>query len=157
MPAIAEFFAAFADHVIVGVGWHHPRRDAQALFHFFEPRRHFRRAVALDVVFLGPVFQGRFRGAETGGPVDQRGAAHRPALEDGDRAVLAHAADAFLIKAGVGLVFEQLEVAAGLERAFFDQQHFVAGCAEDFSRGSTAGTAADDRHVRFEGQVLAQL
>ncbi|MNZ90831.1 hypothetical protein D3C78_1098020 [compost metagenome] len=113
--------------------------------------------MTLDVVLFGPVFQGGFRGTETGGPVDQRGAAHRPALEDGDCAILAHAADAFLIEAAVGLVFKQLEVAAGLERTFLDQQHFVTGRAEDFGGGAAAGTAADDRHVCFECQVLGQL
>src|SRR5690606_5298381 len=48
-------------------------------------------------------------------------------------------------------------IAAGLERAFFDQQHLVAGGAEDFSRRPATGAAADDRDVRFEGQVFGQL
>src|SRR5689334_8834993 len=108
-------------------------------------------------MFFGPVFERLIRGAKARSPVDQRGTAHRPALEDGDRTVLAHAPDAFLIEAGVGLILEHLEVAAGLEWAFFDEQYLVACGAEDFGGGSAAGTAADDRHIRFEGQVLAQL
>ncbi|MNP02989.1 hypothetical protein D3C76_948560 [compost metagenome] len=157
MPAVTELFAALADHIVVGIGRHHPWSDAQALFHFFEPGRHFSGGVALHIVFFSPVFERGFWCSKARSPVDQRSAAHRPALEDGDRAILAHAAYALLVEAGVGLVFEQFEVAAGLERAFLDQQHLVTGGAEDFGRGPAAGTAADDRHIRFEGQVLGQL
>ncbi|MNW08658.1 hypothetical protein D3C71_2054830 [compost metagenome] len=45
----------------------------------------------------------------------------------------------------------------GLERTFLDQQHAVAGGAENFRRGAAASTAANDSHVRFQGQVLGQL
>ncbi|MNS24703.1 hypothetical protein D3C72_565570 [compost metagenome] len=157
VPAIAQLLAAFTDHVVVGVGWHHPRGDAEALLHFLEPRRHLGRAVTFDVVFLGPVLEGRLRGAKARGPVDQRCAADSAALKNGDRAVLAHAPDAFLIKAAVGLVFEHFEVGAGFQRAFFDQQHFVAGGAEDFCRGAATGAAADDSDVGFKGEVVGQL
>jgi len=156
MPAVAELFTAFADHIVVGIRRQRPGRDAQALFHFFEPGRHFGAAVAFDRIFAGPMREGSVRGAKAGGPVDQGGTAHRPALQDGDSAVLAHAADAFLVKAGVGFVFQQLEITTGLERAFFDQQHFVAGGAEDFGGGTAPGAAADDGDIRFQGQVVIQ-
>ncbi|CRM74031.1 hypothetical protein [Pseudomonas sp. 22 E 5] len=58
VPAIAELFAAFADHIIVGIWWNGPGGDAQALFHLFEPWRHFGAAVAFDRVFTGPVGEG---------------------------------------------------------------------------------------------------
>ncbi|MNI74121.1 hypothetical protein D3C73_1301870 [compost metagenome] len=108
-------------------------------------------------MLAGPVLECWVRGAEARRPVDQGGASHRPALQYGDGAVLAHAADAFLIELGVGLVFEQFEVAAGLEGAFFDQQHPVTGRAEYFSRGAAASTAADDRYIGFQRQVLGEL
>ncbi|MNQ59819.1 hypothetical protein D3C85_740800 [compost metagenome] len=157
VPAVAELFTAFLDHIVVGVGWHQPRGDAEALLHFLEPGRHLGRAVAFDVVFPGPVLEGRLGGAKARGPVDQCRAAHRAPLKDGDRAVLAHAADAFLVEVGVGLVFQHLEVAAGLERAFFNQQHLVAGGAEDLGGGTAARAAADDGNVGFQRQVIGQL
>ena len=112
--------------------------------------------MALHAVDLGPMRQGLWRRAEAAGPVDQGGATDRAALEDGDRAVLAHAADAFLIEGRVGVGFLHLEVVAGLEWAFLDQQHLEAGLAEDFRGGAATGTAADDGHVGFQGQVLFQ-
>ncbi|MCY1410915.1 hypothetical protein D9M71_262940 [compost metagenome] len=109
-PVIAELLAAVPDHFVVGVRRYRPGCDAQALLHLLEPGRQFGAAVALDAMFLRPVLQGRLRSAEAGGPVDQRGAAHRAALEDGDGGVLAHPSDAFLVQAGIGLGFLQLEV-----------------------------------------------
>ncbi|MNO78768.1 hypothetical protein D3C76_699200 [compost metagenome] len=155
-PVIAELLAAGADHVVVGVRRDRPGRDAQALFHLPEPGRHLRRAVALDAVLLRPVFEGRIGRAEAGGPVDQGGAADGAALEDGDGAVLAHPADAFLVEAGVGLRLLHAEVGAGLQRAFFHQQHLETGGAEDFRRGAATGAGADHHHVGFQGQVVFQ-
>ncbi|MCY1405660.1 hypothetical protein D9M71_209050 [compost metagenome] len=100
--------------------------------------------------------QGLWRGAEARGPVDQRSAAHGAALKDGDGAILAHAAQAFLIQAGIGFVFQQVEIAAGLQRAFFDQQHLEAGGAEYLRAGGAAGTAADHGNVGFPRKVVLQ-
>ncbi len=156
LPVIAELLAAQADHVVVGIRRQRPGRHVQALLHFLEPGRHVLRAVALDPVDLGPVLQGRFRGAEAAGPVDQGGAAHGAALEDGDGAVLAHPADAFLVQLGVGVGLLHLEIAAGLQRAFFHQQHLQAGGAEDFRGGAAAGAGADHDHVGLQLQVVVQ-
>ncbi|MMZ70246.1 hypothetical protein D1872_332430 [compost metagenome] len=49
-----------------------------------------------------------------------------------------------------------MEVAAGLERAFFDQQHLETGSAEQFGTGGTAGAAADDDDIGFQAQVVVQ-
>ncbi|MNY35031.1 hypothetical protein D3C86_1694130 [compost metagenome] len=59
MPGVAKLFAALADHVVVGIRRNHPRRYAQALFHFFEPGRHLRRAMTFDLMFPGPVLECR--------------------------------------------------------------------------------------------------
>ncbi len=56
----------------------------------------------------------------------------------------------------VGLGLLHLEVAAGFQRAFLDQQHLEPGLAEDFRGGAATGAAADDGHVGFQGQVLFQ-
>ncbi|MNE20335.1 hypothetical protein D3C80_1134490 [compost metagenome] len=112
--------------------------------------------MALDPHFVGPVRQGWLGCAKARGPVDQGSAAHCTALQDGDGAILAHAPDTFLIQAAVGLGFQQLEVAAGLEWAFFDQQHAVTGGTENFRAGGTARAAANDGDVHFQRQVLLQ-
>src|SRR5690606_20118298 len=62
-----------------------------------------------------------------------------------------------LIQVGVGLMFLQLEITAGEQAAFLYQQDLESGCAEYFRAGGTAGAAADDGDIRFQGQVLLQL
>ena len=47
----------------------------------------------------------------------------------------------------VGLAFELVEVAAGLQRAFLDQHDVQARGREQFGRDAGAGAAADDRDV----------
>lgn len=100
--------------------------------------------------------QGLWRRAKARGPVDQRGTAHGAALQDGDGAILAHPPQALLVEAGVGLAFQQVEVAAGLQGAFFDQQYFEPGGAEQLGTGGAAGTAADHGDIGLQGQVLRQ-
>ncbi|MNH00873.1 hypothetical protein D3C79_600790 [compost metagenome] len=100
--------------------------------------------------------QGRRGRAKAGGPVDQRGAAYRTALQNGDGAVLAHPAQAFLVETGVGLILKQVEVTAGLERAFLDQQYLEACGAEHLRAGGAAGTAAYHGNVGLQAEVLLQ-
>ena len=153
---IAELVATAAQHLVVGIGRHRPGRNAQALFHSLEPGRHGCFIMPCHTVHLCPMRQGLWRGAKAAGPVDQRGTADRTALEDGDGAVLAHAADSFLIERRVGVGFLHLEVVAGLQWAFFDQQHLVTRRAEDFRRGATTGAAADDGDIGFQRQIVFQ-
>ncbi|MNC53384.1 hypothetical protein D3C75_1027890 [compost metagenome] len=49
-----------------------------------------------------------------------------------------------------------MEIAAGLQRAFFDQQHLEAGSAEHLRAGSATGTAADHGNVGFQREVVLQ-
>ncbi len=155
-PVIVEPFAAAPEHLVVGVRRHCPGCHAQALLHAFEPGlQRFGRKPA-DAVLAGPVLQGLRWGAETRGPVHQRGTAHRTALQDRDGAVLAGAADCFLIERAVGPGFLHVEVAAGAQWAFLDQQHLETGGAEDFRAGGAARAAADDGDIGFQRQVLLQ-
>jgi len=74
-------------------------------------------------------------------------------LEDGDGAVLASAADAFLVERGVGARFLHVEVAAAVQRTFLDQQHLEACRAEDFRAGGASCTAADDGDIGFQRDI----
>ncbi len=107
-------------------------------------------------MLAGPVLQCLRRCAKARGPVHQRGAADRAALQDGDGAVLARAADGFLIERAVGAGFLHVEVAAGVQRAFFDQQHLEARGTQHFRTCGAACAAADDGDVGFQGQIVLQ-
>jgi len=153
---LAEVFAAALQHRVVGIRRHGPGRDAEALFDAFEPGLQRLDRQPADAVLAGPVLQCLRRCAKARGPVHQRGAADRAALQDGDGAVLARAANGFLIERAVGAGFLHVEVAAGAQRAFFDQQHLVAGCAQHFCAGGAACATADDGDVGLQGQIVLQ-
>lgn len=104
----------------------------------------------------GPVRQGLRWSTKARGPVHQRGAAHGAALQDGNGAILAHAPQPFLVKAGVGFALQQVEIAAGLQGAFFDQQYLETGSAEHLRTGGAAGTTADHGNVGLQKQVVLQ-
>src|SRR5690606_1824893 len=72
-------------------------------------------------------------------------------------AVLGHAPQALLIERGVGLMLLQLEVTAGKQPAFLDQQHLEAGGAEYLGAGGAPGAAADDGNIDLQRQFLLEL
>ena len=149
-PVDAERGGTTAQHRVIGVGRHLPRGNIQTLFHFFEPGRHLVLAHALHAELTGPVLQRRFRGAEAGGPVNHRGAAHAAALQDRHGAIFAHTPGAFLIQVAVGFAFVHAEVIAAFQRAFFQHQDLQTGIGENFRRGAATGTGADDDDIGFQ-------
>jgi hypothetical protein len=91
--------------------------------------------------------------AEGAGPVHGGGPADAAALQDADGLVSGLAAGAFLVQRGIGLGFDLAEVAAALQRPFFDEYNLQAGGREQFGRDPGACAAADDGHiaVQFSG------
>ena len=80
----------------------------------------------------------------------------RPLVQRPRRCIILRHADAFLIQRRVGLILQQVEVGAGLQRAFFDDQYLEPGGAENFSGGAAACAAADDRDIGLQRQVILQ-
>ena len=113
LPVITELFAAQTDDVVIGVGWHGPGCDTQALLHTRVPGRHALAIEPLYVVLFGPVRQRWFWRAEAAGPVDRSGAAHCTALQNADTTVGRGSGQAFLIEVGVGFGLIVFEVAGG--------------------------------------------
>ena len=155
-PVLTEAFTAALQYRVVGIRRHGPGRDAEALLHAFEPELQCLDRKSADAVLAGPVLQRLRWCAKARGPVHQRGAADRTTLQDGDGAILAGAADGFLIERAVGAGFLHVEVAAGTQRAFFDEQHLVARGAQHFRTGGATCAAADDGNVGFQGQIAFQ-
>src|SRR5690554_1072887 len=64
LPVQAEFLAATAQYVIIGVGRHSPGADTKAVLHADEPGRKVLATVTLYVVLAGPVRQRWFGSAK---------------------------------------------------------------------------------------------
>ena len=152
----ADALGTARQRFVVGVGSDFPGSDGKARFHLREPRGHVvHRESAQSEFALPPGERGRRR-AKGAGPVDGRAAAHAATLQDVDRLVACLARGGFLIQVRIGFRFTHPEIGGPLEGPLLQHDHLEPGLGENFRRCAAAGTAADDRDVGIERDVLRE-
>ena len=104
-------------------------------------------AKIVQTKMLLPVAQRGLGRAKGTGPVDRGGAAHAAPLQNGDALVGGFAAGAFLVERGVGLGLALVEVAAALERPFFDEDDLQARAGQQFGGDPRPGARTHNGYV----------
>ena len=124
LPGVAQLSGAVPEDAVVLVGGlDGPGGDGEAPLH--------RGEVGLEGLLvepghaegLGPVAEHARRGAEAGGPVDQRSPAHAAPLQDGDGEVGGGPHAAVLVEGGVGPGFVHPHLVGGEVAAFLEHRH----------------------------------